>query len=156
MAVVTQSDAEALRTLLRAAPRRVVFTNGVFDILHAGHVTYLEEARALGDVLVVGLNSDESVRRLKGPSRPINTQEDRARVLSALRCVDQVIVFEDDTPLAVITALIPDVLVKGGDYTRDTVVGADVVEQHGGSVVIIPLLEGRSTTSIIARSQGRS
>lgn len=156
MAVVTQSDAEALRTLLRAAPRRVVFTNGVFDILHAGHVTYLEEARALGDVLVVGLNSDESVRRLKGPSRPINTQEDRARVLSALRCVDHVIVFEDDTPLAVITALIPDVLVKGGDYTRDTVVGADVVEQHGGSVVIIPLLEGRSTTSIIARSQGRS
>ena len=156
MAVVTQSDAEALRTLLRAAPRRVVFTNGVFAILHAGHVTYLEEARALGDVLVVGLNSDESVRRLKGPSRPINTQEDRARVLSALRCVDHVIVFEDDTPLAVITALIPDVLVKGGDYTRDTVVGADVVEQHGGSVVIIPLLEGRSTTSIIARSQGRS
>lgn len=156
MAVVTQSDAEALRTLLRAAPRRVVFTNGVFDILHAGHVTYLEEARALGDVLVVGLNSDESVRRLKGPSRPINTQEDRARVLSALRCVDHVIVFEDDTPLAVITALIPDVLVKGGDYTRDTVVGAEVVEQHGGSVVIIPLLEGRSTTSIIARSQGRS
>ena len=156
MAVVTQSDAEALRTLLRAAPRRVVFTNGVFDILHAGHVTYLEEARALGDVLVVGLNSDESVRRLKGPSRPINTQEDRARVLSALRCVDHVIVFEDDTPLAVITALIPDVLVKGGDYTRDTVVGADVVEQHGGSVVIIPVLEGRSTTSIIARSQGRS
>ena len=156
MAVVTQSDAEALRTLLRAAPHRVVFTNGVFDILHAGHVTYLEEARALGDVLVVGLNSDESVRRLKGPSRPINTQEDRARVLSALRCVDHVIVFEDDTPLAVITALIPDVLVKGGDYTRDTVVGADVVEQHGGSVVIIPLLEGRSTTSIIARSQGRS
>ena len=156
MAVVTQSDAEALRTLLRASPRRVVFTNGVFDILHAGHVTYLEEARALGDVLVVGLNSDESVRRLKGPSRPINTQEDRALVLSALRCVDHVIVFDDDTPLAVITALIPDVLVKGGDYTRDTVVGADVVEQHGGSVVVIPLLEGRSTTSIIARSQGRS
>ena len=155
MAVVSQSDAEALHALLRAA-RRVVFTNGVFDILHAGHVTYLEEARALGDVLVVGLNSDESVRRLKGPSRPINTQEDRALVLSALRCVDHVIVFDDDTPLAVITALIPDVLVKGGDYTPDTVVGADVVEQHGGSVVIIPLLEGRSTTSIIARSQGRS
>ena len=156
MAVVNQYEAEALQALLRAAPRRVVFTNGVFDILHAGHVTYLEEARALGDVLVVGLNSDESVRRLKGPSRPINTQEDRALVLSALRCVDHVIVFDDDTPLAVITALIPDVLVKGGDYTRDTVVGADVVEQHGGSVVIIPLLEGRSTTSIIARSQGRS
>jgi D-beta-D-heptose 7-phosphate kinase/D-beta-D-heptose 1-phosphate adenosyltransferase len=142
--------------LLRAEPCRVVFTNGVFDILHAGHVTYLEEARALGDVLVVGLNSDDSVRRLKGPTRPVNTQEDRARVLGALRCVDHVIVFDDDTPLAVITALIPDVLVKGGDYTRDTVVGADVVEHYGGSVVIIPLLEGRSTTSIIARSQGRS
>jgi D-beta-D-heptose 7-phosphate kinase/D-beta-D-heptose 1-phosphate adenosyltransferase len=141
--------------LLRAEPCRVVFTNGVFDILHAGHVTYLEEARALGDVLVVGLNSDDSVRRLKGPTRPVNTQEDRARVLGALRCVDHVIVFDDDTPLAVITALIPDVLVKGGDYTRDTVVGADVVEHYGGSVVIIPLLEGRSTTSIIARSQGR-
>jgi D-beta-D-heptose 7-phosphate kinase/D-beta-D-heptose 1-phosphate adenosyltransferase len=142
--------------LLRAEPCRVIFTNGVFDILHAGHVTYLEEARALGDVLVVGLNSDDSVRRLKGPTRPVNTQEDRARVLGALRCVDHVIVFDDDTPLAVITALIPDVLVKGGDYTRDTVVGADVVEHYGGSVVIIPLLEGRSTTSIIARSQGRS
>jgi D-beta-D-heptose 7-phosphate kinase/D-beta-D-heptose 1-phosphate adenosyltransferase len=141
--------------LLRAEPCRVIFTNGVFDILHAGHVTYLEEARALGDVLVVGLNSDDSVRRLKGPTRPVNTQEDRARVLGALRCVDHVIVFDDDTPLAVITALIPDVLVKGGDYTRDTVVGADVVEHYGGSVVIIPLLEGRSTTSIIARSQGR-
>jgi D-beta-D-heptose 7-phosphate kinase/D-beta-D-heptose 1-phosphate adenosyltransferase len=142
--------------LLRAEPCRVIFTNGVFDILHAGHVTYLEEARALGDVLVVGLNSDDSVRRLKGPTRPVNTQEDRARVLGALRCVDHVIVFDDDTPLAVITALIPDVLVKGGDYTRDTVVGADVVEHYGGSVVIIPLLEGRSTTSIIARSQGRT
>lgn len=153
---MTQHDADALRTLLRASPRRVVFTNGVFDILHAGHVSYLEEARALGDVLVVGLNSDDSVRRLKGPSRPINTQDDRARVLSALRCVDHVIIFDDDTPLGVITALIPDVLVKGGDYTRDTVVGADVVEQHAGNVVIIPLLEGRSTTSIIARSQGRS
>lgn len=156
MAIVTQREADALRTLLRADSRRVVFTNGVFDILHAGHVTYLEEARALGDILVVGLNSDDSVRRLKGPSRPINTQEDRARVLSALRCVDHVIVFDDDTPLAVIVALLPDVLVKGGDYARDTVVGADVVEQHGGNVVIIPLLEGRSTTSIIARSQGRS
>lgn len=156
MAIITQHDADALRTLLRAEPRRIVFTNGVFDILHAGHVTYLEEARALGDILVVGLNSDDSVRRLKGPTRPINTQEDRARVLGALRCVDHVIIFDDDTPLAVITALIPDVLVKGGDYTRDTVVGADIVEQHGGAVVIIPLLEGRSTTSIIARSQGRS
>jgi len=129
----------------------VVFTNGVFDILHAGHVMYLESARALGDTLVVGLNSDSSVRRLKGPERPVNIVEDRARVLAALRCVDHVVIFEDDTPLAVIEALVPTVLVKGGDYTRDSVVGADVVEQHGGCVVLIPLLEGRSTTSIITR-----
>ncbi|CAN5476491.1 hypothetical protein BH10BAC6_BH10BAC6_15350 [soil metagenome] len=129
----------------------VVFTNGVFDILHAGHVMYLESARALGDTLVVGLNSDSSVRRLKGPERPVNTVEDRARVLAALRCVDHVVIFDDDTPLSVIEALLPTVLVKGGDYTRDTVVGADVVEQHGGRVVLVPLLEGRSTTSIITR-----
>ena len=147
---------DALRQHLRASTKRVVFTNGVFDILHAGHVTYLQAARALGDVLVVGLNSDASVRRLKGPSRPVNTQEDRATVLAALRCVDHVIVFDDDTPIKVISGLLPDVLVKGGDYTRETVVGADLVEQHGGRVELIPLLEGRSTSSIIARSQGRT
>jgi len=131
----------------------VVFTNGVFDILHAGHVMYLEQARALGDLLVVGLNSDASVSRLKGPERPINTVTDRARVLAALRCVDHVVIFEDDTPIRVIEELLPTVLVKGGDYTRDTVVGADVVEQHGGRVALIPLLEGRSTTSIISRAR---
>jgi len=146
----------ALRQHLRASAKRVVFTNGVFDILHAGHVTYLQAARAMGDVLVVGLNSDASVSRLKGPSRPVNTQEDRATVLTALRCVDHVIVFDDDTPIKVISELLPDVLVKGGDYTRETVVGADLVEQHGGRVELIPLLEGRSTSSIIARSQGRT
>lgn len=141
--------------MVHANGQRVVFTNGVFDILHAGHVTYLEAARALGDVLVVGLNADDSVRRLKGPSRPVNPQHDRATVLTALRCVDHVVLFHDDTPLHVIEDVVPDVLVKGGDYTRDTVVGADVVEAHGGRVEIIPLLEGRSTTSIIERSQGR-
>lgn len=156
MAIITAQDIHSLRQTVRLVPSTVVFTNGVFDILHAGHVTYLEAARALGDVLVVGLNSDASVRRLKGPTRPVNTQEDRACVLAALRCVDHVVVFDDDTPLRVITDLLPDVLVKGADYTRDTVVGADVVEQHGGRVALIPLLEGRSTTSIIARSQGRS
>lgn len=154
--ITTLDDLATLRRSLRATGGTIVFTNGVFDILHAGHVTYLEAARALGDVLVVGLNSDASVRRLKGPSRPVNAQGDRATVLGALRCVDHVVMFEDDTPLRVITELIPDILVKGGDYTRDTVVGADVVEQHGGRVVIIPLLEGRSTTSIIARSQGKA
>lgn len=142
-----------LRNTLRAEGRRVVFTNGVFDILHAGHVTYLEQARALGDVLVLGLNTDDSVRRLKGPERPINNEGDRARVVSALRAVDHVILFGDDTPINIITALMPDVLVKGGDYTRETIVGADEVEAHGGVVCTIPLVEGRSTTAIINRAR---
>ncbi|MEN9795932.1 MAG: hypothetical protein RLZZ150_909, partial [Bacteroidota bacterium] len=133
--------------------KRIVFTNGVFDILHAGHVTYLEKARALGDVLVVGLNTDASVRRLKGPERPINSEDDRACVIAALRAVDHVILFGDDTPIDVITALLPDVLVKGGDYTRDTIVGADEVESHGGTVCTIPLVDGRSTTAIINRAR---
>lgn len=142
-----------LGATLREVGQRVVFTNGVFDILHAGHVTYLEQARALGDTLVVGLNTDASVRRLKGPERPINTEADRACVLAALRAVDHVILFGDDTPIDVITALMPDVLVKGGDYTRDTIVGADVVEARGGVVCTIPLVEGRSTTAIINRAR---
>lgn len=151
--IVNSNDVVNLGNELREQQQTVVFTNGVFDILHAGHVTYLEKARQLGSVLVVGVNADESVRRLKGPSRPVNTLEDRMTVLSALRCVDYVVPFSEDTPLQVISELIPAVLVKGGDYTRETVVGADVVEQHGGRVVIIPLLEGRSTTNIINRVQ---
>jgi len=142
-----------LAASLRADGKRIVFTNGVFDILHAGHVTYLEKARALGDVLVVGLNTDASVRRLKGPERPINSEDDRACVIAALRAVDHVILFGDDTPIDVITALLPDVLVKGGDYTRDTIVGADEVEAHGGTVCTIPLVDGRSTTAIINRAR---
>ena len=138
---------------LRGDSKRIVFTNGVFDILHAGHVTYLEHARTLGDVLIVGVNTDASVKRLKGPERPMNPLDDRLTVLNALRCVDYVIDFDQDTPLEAITALLPAVLVKGGDYTRDTVVGADVVEGSGGRVEIIPLLEGRSTTGIITRAQ---
>lgn len=153
MIVTTMEELAALRDDLRGQGRRIVFTNGCFDILHAGHVMYLEAARELGDVLVVGLNSDDSVRRLKGPARPINGADDRARVLAALRCVDHVVEFTQDTPLDVITTLLPDVLVKGGDYTRHTVVGADVVEEHGGRVEIIPLLKGRSTTSIITRAR---
>lgn len=154
--IIDDADVATLRATLRQIPQSVVFTNGCFDILHAGHVSYLEAARALGDVLVVGLNADDSVRRLKGPTRPINGWADRAAVLAALRCVDHVVVFSDDTPLSVIAALLPDVLVKGGDYTRDTVVGADVVEAHGGRVALIPLLEGRSTTSIVQRIGGPS
>ncbi len=138
---------------LRSAGKTVVFTNGVFDILHAGHVTYLEAARALGDVLVLGVNTDASVVRLKGEGRPVNQLDDRIVVLAALRSVTHVVPFAEDTPLEIITALLPNVLVKGGDYTRDTVVGADVVEEHGGRVELIPLLEGRSTTGIIDRAR---
>ena len=151
MIITSLHDLELLRETLRAEGKRIVFTNGVFDILHAGHVTYLDQARALGDALVLGLNADESVRRLKGLDRPVNTDADRALVVAALRSVDHVVIFGDDTPLAIIETLLPDVLVKGGDYTRDTIVGADVVEASGGAVRTIPLLEGRSTSSIINR-----
>jgi rfaE bifunctional protein nucleotidyltransferase chain/domain len=132
-------------------PRRdiVVFTNGCFDILHRGHVEYLHQARSLGDRLIVGLNTDGSVRRLKGAGRPIVGQEDRAFVLAGLAAVDGVTLFDEDTPAALIEALLPDVLVKGGDYTPDRVVGRDSVEQAGGRVVIIPFVAGRSTSGII-------
>jgi len=131
---------------------RVVFTNGVFDVLHRGHVEYLAAARAMGDVLVVGLNTDASARRLgKGADRPVNPQDDRAYVLAGLAAVDYVAAFDEDTPRALIAALLPDVLVKGGDYTRDTIVGADEVEAAGGRVEVIPLVPGRSTTGILQR-----
>ena len=136
----------------KASGEKIVFTNGCFDILHAGHVKYLEEARALGDRLVVGLNTDESVKRLKGESRPVNTLEDRMRVLNALASVDWVIPFgaeSDDTPLELIKKVQPHVLVKGGDYTIDTIVGADFVTAGGGQVEVIPFLDGRSTSNII-------
>ncbi|MBR5652301.1 MAG: D-glycero-beta-D-manno-heptose 1-phosphate adenylyltransferase [Bacteroidales bacterium] len=132
--------------------QNVVFTNGCFDIIHAGHIDYLSKARNLGEVLVVGLNSDESVRRLKGPQRPINDVDARSKVLASLFFVDYVIVFEEDTPLNLIKSVRPDILVKGGDYTRDTVVGADFVESYGGKVVIMPLLKGYSTTSILNKN----
>ena len=131
--------------------KKVVFTNGCFDVLHLGHITYLAEARNLGDLLVVGLNSDASVRRLKGPSRPINDEHARAMVLAALQFVDFIILFEEDTPLNLIQAVCPDVLVKGGDYTLDTIVGAPFVLQHGGTVTTIPLVEGFSTTATVQR-----
>ncbi|MHB1328434.1 MAG: D-glycero-beta-D-manno-heptose 1-phosphate adenylyltransferase [Gemmatimonadales bacterium] len=130
----------------------VVFTNGVFDLLHAGHVDYLEAARDLGAALVVGVNSDASVRTLqKGPGRPFVAAADRARLLAGLAAVDRVVVFDQSTPAVLIEALLPDVLVKGGDYTRDTVVGADTVESHGGRVALIPLTPERSTTSLVER-----
>jgi rfaE bifunctional protein nucleotidyltransferase chain/domain len=129
----------------------IVFTNGCFDIIHAGHVYYLAEAAKHGDCLVIGLNSDSSVKKLKGDSRPVNNEEDRAMVLSALRFVDYVTVFDEETPYELIKLLLPDVLVKGGDYTFDTIVGADIVSVNGGKVITIPLLTGRSTTNTIEK-----
>ncbi len=151
MIITSLDHLRDVRDELRRLNRVVVFTNGVFDILHAGHVNYLENARSFGDVLIVGINSDESVRRIKGEARPINSLTDRMTVLAALRVVDHVISFDEDTPIVLIESLVPDVLVKGGDYTRDTIVGAEIVERHGGRVEVVPLVRGRSTTSIINR-----
>ena len=133
---------------------RLVFTNGCFDILHRGHVEYLHQARALGDILVVGVNTDASVERLKGPGRPVVPQEDRALVLAALESVDALTLFHEDTPQALIAALLPDVLVKGGDYTQDGVVGTESVLEAGGEVKLIPFIQGRSTTDLIDQIQG--
>jgi D-beta-D-heptose 7-phosphate kinase/D-beta-D-heptose 1-phosphate adenosyltransferase len=133
---------------------RLVFTNGVFDLLHPGHVDVLLGARRQGDTLVVGLNSDASVKRLKGPERPVRNEAERSYVLAALGMVDRVVIFEQDTPLELIERLRPDVLVKGGDYTVDTIVGAAQVQAWGGRVVVIPLTAGQSTTSIIQRLRG--
>ena len=129
----------------------VVFTNGCFDVLHAGHVRYLTKARAMGDFLVIGLNSDASVRRLKGNGRPINTEDDRAEVLDALRAVDAVTIFGEPTAEALIATVRPDVYVKGGDYTLETLPEAKIVKEYGGRVEFVPLVEGRSTTNVIER-----
>lgn len=141
----------AWRDELRRRDETLVFTNGCFDILHVGHIRQLEQAAALGDRLIVGLNSDDSVRRLKGPSRPFVSLEDRAELLAALRVVDSVAAFDEDTPFELISFVKPDVLVKGGDYKPDEVVGKDVVESLGGRVVIIPFIPGRSTSGLIER-----
>lgn len=136
---------------------RVVFTNGCFDLLHPGHIRYLADARALGDRLIVGLNDDDSVRRLKGDDkhcpRPLNPLNDRISMLRGLRMVDAVIPFSEDTPFNLIAALLPDILVKGGDYKLDCIVGADVVQQSGGHVMVVPFLDGYSSTRLIQRIQ---
>lgn len=129
--------------------QKIVFTNGCFDILHLGHVEYLAKAKDLGDLLVIGLNSDSSVKRLKGEQRPVNPEHARAAILAALSFVDFVTVFEEDTPINLISALLPNILVKGGDYTANEIVGADIVNKNGGEVVIIPLTDGFSTTNIL-------
>lgn len=132
--------------------KRLVLTNGVFDLLHAGHVQYLAEARALGDLLIVGVNSDDSVRRLnKGPERPLNSAEDRVAVLEALRAVDGAVVFAEDTPIELIGRLKPEIHVKGGDYQKEQLPETEVVEAYGGQVVILPFLAGRSTTDLVRR-----
>ena len=136
-------------------PGKVVFTNGVFDLLHPGHVDVLTAARSRGDALIVGVNSDESVTRLKGPGRPVRNQAERAYVLAALEAVDLVVLFEQDTPLELVRALRPNVIVKGGDYTVDSIVGASEVEGWGGEVVVVPLTPGQSTTSIIEKLSGQ-
>ena len=143
---------EEYAAALRAAGVRVVFTNGCFDILHAGHVRYLAAARAFGDYLILGLNSDASVRRLKGETRPVNNAADRAEVVGALRSVDAVVIFGENTAEALIAKVRPAVYAKGGDYTRETLPEAKIVERYGGEVVFIPLVAGKSTTNIIARA----
>ena len=145
------SDAAEIARAFRAEGKRIVFTNGVFDILHPGHLRYLQQARALGDVLIVGLNADSSVRRNKGPQRPINTQQERAEILEALECVDAVVLFEQDTPAQIIDAVQPDILVKGSDWAEDAIVGRDTVEARGGRVVRMPVEQGFSTTAIIEK-----
>jgi len=134
---------------LKAKGKRIVFTNGCFDLLHIGHIHYLEEAKALGDILVVGVNSDHSVRNLKGPNRPILPEEERSEILSGLGCVDYIAIFGEATPLELISSLQPHVLVKGGDWTKETTVGREIVETSGGKVVILPFVQESSTSNII-------
>ena len=152
---MTVGDAVALVQRLRAAGKTIVFTNGVFDLLHPGHVRYLQHARSLGDALIVGINSDRSVGSNKGPERPITPEAERVEILEALRCVDATVVFDEDTPHEVIAALQPDVLVKGADWAEDAIVGRDIVEARGGRVVRATIEPGYSTTGIVARIRGR-
>ena len=150
--LIRRTQMAQFSAVLRDAGARVVFTNGCFDILHAGHVRYLAAARALGDYLILGLNSDASVRRLKGETRPVNDENDRAAVVGALKSVDAVVIFGEDTAEALIDEVRPAVYVKGGDYTRETLPEARIVEAYGGEVAFIPLVAGKSTTNIIERA----
>ena len=145
---------ETLLQLVKEAKQNkqvIVFSNGCFDILHSGHCKYLSEAKKLGDILIIGLNTDKSVKKLKGDSRPINNQKDRAYVLSSLKSVDYVVCFDEETPLNLISKILPDVLVKGSDYDVANIVGADIVLENGGKVVTIPLVDGKSTSNVIEK-----
>ena len=149
-------DASAFARKIQARGGNVVFTNGVFDLLHLGHVRYLQEARMLGHALIVAVNSDRSVRAIKGPERPMNPESERAEVLAALACVDAAVIFDEETPHQIITAVQPDILVKGADWAAADIVGRDVVEARGGKVVRIPLTPGLSTTELIRRVRGKT
>ena len=147
--ILTRQAMLAERGRLRAGGKRLVFTNGVFDLLHVGHVRYLAQARALGDALLVAINSDRTVRELKGPNRPVFNEAERAEILAALRVVDYVVVFDDVSPRSLIAELLPDVLVKGGDYNLDQIHGREEVEAAGGKVISLPFVQGASTTELI-------
>ena len=149
--ILTRAGMLAERERLRATGRRLVFTNGVFDLLHVGHVRYLTQARALGDAMLVAINSDRAVRELKGPDRPVFNEGERAEILAALRVVDYVTIFDNISPRSVIAELLPDVLVKGGDYDLDQIHGREEVEAAGGKVISLPFVEGSSTTTLIER-----
>lgn len=149
--VLSQEEAARLREKAKSQGKKVVFTNGCFDLLHRGHVEYLMSARKLGDMLIVGVNSDSSVRKIKGPQRPLTSLRDRMAVLASLECVDCVVSFEEDTPGRLIELLVPDVLVKGGDWRLSEVVGRETVEKNGGEVIIIDFLDGYSTRDIIKK-----
>jgi glycerol-3-phosphate cytidylyltransferase len=152
--IIDRKDIGKLAEKLRAEGKSIVFTNGCFDILHSGHIFYLQKAKQLSDILILGLNSDASVKRLKGEKRPINSEMDRAIVISELKSVDYVVIFDEDTPLELIAEILPNILVKGGDYKKEDVVGKDIVESGGGEVIIIPFVDGKSTTNIINRING--
>jgi rfaE bifunctional protein nucleotidyltransferase chain/domain len=154
MALLTVAEAARYIATLQASGQRVAFTNGVFDLLHPGHVRYLTAARRLGDALILGLNGDRSVRTNKGPDRPITPELERAEILSALRCIDAVVLFNEPTPHVLIAALNPDILVKGADWAEDAIVGRDIVEGRGGRVVRVPVEPGYSTSAIVQRIRG--
>jgi D-beta-D-heptose 7-phosphate kinase/D-beta-D-heptose 1-phosphate adenosyltransferase len=147
--IKTKEDLHRIVEDLKKKGKRIVFTNGCFDLLHLGHIRYLEKAKFLGDILVVGVNSDRSVQSLKGPERPILPEEERAEILSGLECVDYITLFDEPTPLELISSLQPHILVKGGDWAKETTVGREVVERSGGEVVILPFVEGSSTSHLI-------
>ncbi len=149
--VVAQSNLKRILALLRKRNRKIVFTNGCFDVLHSGHIKYLESAKKRGDILIVGINSDLSVKKIKGESRPIFSQKDRAYILSALKAVDYVVIFNDRTPLKLIKTIKPDLLVKGGDWSINEIIGGKFVNSYGGKVVRAPYLKGYSTTRVLGR-----